>query len=313
MLFLVFCVKKYFVSVFNPKLTWLITNLLLYHIVRRENKNIVTLFENTGFKAEMKLSIHGCRGSTATSSRFTQKYGGNTSCFEITTDNHQIVFDAGSGFKNVKFSKSTASFLLLSHFHHDHIQGLPFNPELFDPQNEIIISSSLCDLELIKETIQKYFSPPFFPIDIVSLLSNIKFLPFNVVQDKLEKDISLDSMLLEHPGGSTGYKLKEKNRSFIYLCDNEFGEDQRESLANFSKNADLLVWDGMFTQKEIADKKGWGHSSIEQAIDFNTGAKCKKIVITHHAPSRSDKELDQIAKDLPELFMLARDGLKIEV
>tara|TARA_B100000242_G_scaffold21353_1_gene12936 strand:+ start:3789 stop:4592 length:804 start_codon:yes stop_codon:yes gene_type:complete len=266
-----------------------------------------------GFEAEMKLSIHGCRGSTATSSHFTQKYGGNTSCFEVATDNHQIIFDAGSGFKNVAFSKSTVSFLLFSHFHHDHIQGLPFNPELFDPKNEIIISSGLCDIGLVKDTIQKYFSPPYFPIDIVSLLSNVTFLPFNIVQDKLEKDISLDSMLLKHPGGSTGYKLKEKTRSFIYLCDNEFEEDQRKSLANFSKNADLLVWDGMFTHEELADKKGWGHSSIEQAINFNTGANCKKIVITHHAPSRSDKELDQIAKDLPELFLLAKDGLEIEV
>ena len=261
----------------------------------------------------MKLSIHGCRGSIATSSHSTQKYGGNTSCFEVITDNHQIIFDAGTGFKNVKFSKSRASFLLLSHFHHDHIQGLPFNPELFDPKNEIIISSSLCDIELVEKTIRNCFSPPYFPIDIVSILSNIKFLPFNAVQEKLDKDINLHSMPLKHPGGSTGYKLKEKTRSFIYLCDNEFEEDQRKSLANFSKNADLLEWDGMFTHEEIADKKGWCHSSVEQAVDFNIGANCKKILITHHAPNRNDEELDQIAKDLPELFMLARDGLEIEV
>ena len=261
----------------------------------------------------MKLSIHGCRGSTATSSHSTQKYGGNTSCFEVITDNHQIIFDAGSGFKNIKFLQTGTSFLFLSHFHHDHIQGLPFNPELFDPKNKIIISSDLHDIEIVKQTIQKYFSPPYFPIDLLSSLSNIKFLPFNKVQEKLKKDISLDSVLLKHPGGSTGYKLVEKNSSFIYLCDNEFEEDQRRSLANFSKNADLLVWDGMFTQEEIAEKKGWGHSSIEQAIDFNKRANCKKILITHHAPSRNDEELNQIAKDLPELFMLARDGLEIEV
>ena len=261
----------------------------------------------------MKLSIHGCRGSVPTSSGSIHKYGGNTSCFEIITENNQIIFDAGTGFKNVKFSKSRASFLLLSHFHHDHIQGLPFNPELFDPKNEIIISSGLCDIELVKQTIQKYFSPPYFPIDVISLLSNIKFLPFNAVREKLDKDISLESVLLKHPGGSTGYKLIEKNSSFVYLCDNEFADDQRKSLANFSKNADLLIWDGMFTEKELADKKGWGHSSIEQAIDFNSIANCKKMIITHHAPYRSDKELDQIAVELPELFTLARDGLEIKV
>ena len=121
----------------------------------------------------MKLSIHGCRGSVPTSSGSIHKYGGNTSCFEIITENKQIIFDAGTGVKNVKFSKSRASFLLLSHFHHDHIQGLPFNPELFDPKNEIIISSGLCDIELVKQTNQKCFSPPYFPFDVVSLLSNI--------------------------------------------------------------------------------------------------------------------------------------------
>ena len=133
----------------------------------------------------MKLSIHGCRGSTATSSRSTQKYGGNTSCFEVSTDNHQIIFDAGSGFQNVELSKTQVSFLLLSHFHHDHVQGLAFNPQLFDPKNEIIISSALCEIENVKKTIQKYFSSPYFPIDIVSSLSNIKFLPFNAVKKKL--------------------------------------------------------------------------------------------------------------------------------
>ena len=261
----------------------------------------------------MKLSIHGCRGSIATSSPSKKKYGGNTSCFEITTDAHQIIFDAGSGFQNVQFSKVKTSYLLLSHFHHDHIQGLAFNPQLFDPKNEIIISSDLFDIETVKARIENYFSPPYFPIDIVSSLPNLKFLPFSKVQEKTENDILLGSVILNHPGGSTGYKFTEKNISFIYLCDNEFEGSQRKTLIDFSENADLLIWDGMFTKKELTYKKGWGHSSIEQAIDFNKDANCKKILISHHAPYRSDKELDQIADGLPELFTLASDGLEIEV
>jgi phosphoribosyl 1,2-cyclic phosphodiesterase len=261
----------------------------------------------------MKLSIHGCRGSTATSSPITKKYGGNTSCFEIKTDSHQFIFDAGSGFQNIKFSKTQVTYLLLSHFHHDHIQGLSFNSQLFDPDNEIIISSDLFDVETVKVIVQKYFSPPYFPIDVISSLPNIKFLSLENIQKQLEADLSLDSIHLNHPGGSIGYKLTQKDNSFIYLCDNEFEEDQRKTLINFSKNADLLVWDGMFTEKELAEKKGWGHSSIKQAIDFNMVANCKKILITHHAPHRSDKELDQIGDSLPELFTLARDGLEVEV
>ena len=287
--------------------------MFLNHIIRRENKNAVINTVNKWFELNMKLSIHGCRGSIATSSSITKKYGGNTSCFEIRTDNHQFIFDAGSGFQNIEFSKNTVTYLLLSHFHHDHIQGLPFNSQLFDIKNEVIVSSDLFDIETVKTTVQEYFSPPYFPIDIVSSLPNIKFLPFKDIQKQLEANLSLESIELNHPGGSTGYKLTQKESSFVYLCDNEFAEDQREPLAAFSENADLLVWDGMFTENELAGKKGWGHSSIKEAIDFNTEANCKKILISHHAPHRSDKELDQIADNLPESFTLASDGLEIEV
>ena len=261
----------------------------------------------------MKLTIHGCRGSTASSSPSTQKYGGHTSCFELTCENHQIIFDAGSGFQNVNFSKSNTSYLLLSHFHHDHIQGLPFNPQIFDPNNEIVISSDLLDLESVKKNVQTYFSPPYFPIDIVSTLSNIKFVPFSAVKEKVNEFFSLNSIALNHPGGSVGYKLTEKNNSFVYLCDNEFQTDQRETLTAFSEKVDLLIWDGMFTKKELVDRKGWGHSSIEQATKFNEEANCKKILISHHAPGRSDQDLDRIAGTLPEFFGVASDRLEIEV
>ena len=270
------------------------------------------MIENAGFEAYMKLSIHGCRGSIATSSPSTRKYGGNTSCYEITTENHQIIFDAGSGFQKVNFFSDRTSYLLLSHFHHDHIQGLPFNSQLFDPKNEVVISSDLNDWEVIKKNVKMYFSPPYFPIDIVSSLPNVKFLPFKQVQEKLLECCKLDSIALNHPGGSMGYKLSQKGNSFIYLCDNEFEETQREKLLAFAKNADVLVWDGMFTEKELIEKKGWGHSSIEQAFEFNKKAKCKKVLISHHAPDRKDQELDQIAKGLPEPFTLSYDELEVE-
>ena len=112
---------------------------------------------------------------------------------------------------------------------------------------------------------------------------------------------------------SVGYKLTQKNKSFIYLCDNEFDTDQKENLTAFAEKADVLIWDGMFTEKELVDRKGWGHSSIEQATRFNEEANCKRILISHHAPARSDQDLDHIASSLPELFTVASDRLEIEV
>jgi len=97
------------------------------------------------------------------------------------------------------------------------------------------------------------------------------------------------------------------------LCDNEFEADQRETLTAFAEKADLLIWDGMFTEKELVNRKGWGHSSIEQATKFNEEAYCKKVLISHHAPGRSDQDLDRIASSLPELFVVASDRLEIEI
>ncbi len=133
------------------------------------------------------------------------------------------------------------------------------------------------------------------------------------MQKKLQGNFSLDSIKLNHPGGSVGYKLIHGDTSFVYFCDNEFEEEQREALTTFAGKADLLIWDGMFTQKELVTKKGWGHSSIEQAIDFNKDANCKRVIISHHAPHRSDKELDQISKILPDLFILSRDKLEMSM
>ena len=99
----------------------------------------------------------------------------------------------------------------------------------------------------------------------------------------------------------------------VYLSDNEFEDWQLAELCNFCENSNIILWDGMFNDKDLVERKGWGHSSIKQAIDFNAEANCKKILISHHAPHRSDKELDQIADSLPELFTLASDKLEIEV
>ena len=189
---------------------------------------------------------------------------------------------------------------------------MPFNPQIFDPNNEIVISSDLHDHETVKE-ISKLFFTSYFPIDIVSALPNLKFAPFDAVKEKLNEFYSLNSIALNHPGGSVGYKITQKNKSLIYLCDNEFEADQRETLTAFAEKADVLIWDGMFTEKELVDRRGWGHSSIEQAIKFNEEANCKKVLISHHAPARSDQDLDHIASSLPELFTVASDRLEIEV
>ena len=133
------------------------------------------------------------------------------------------------------------------------------------------------------------------------------------MRKNIEAESTIESIPLNHPGGCRGYKLTQKNRSFIYLCDNEFEAGQRKILTNFVEKADLLIWDGMFTDEELEQKKGWGHSSVEQAIHFNQEAQCKKVLIAHHAPHRTDAALDYISGKLPETVSFAMEKLEIEV
>ena len=128
----------------------------------------------------------------------------------------------------------------------------------------------------------------------------------------MQINVAIETLKLKHPGGSHGYSLTRGNKKFVFLCDNEFTNSQSKELRDFSKNADIVIWDGMFTEEELRTKAGWGHSSIEQGVEFFSDSNCGKIIISHHAPSRTDAELDMIEKKLPDGFYLAKDGQVLE-
>ena len=121
---------------------------------------------------------HGVRGSMPTSGPFTVKYGGSTPCVEILTKNVQIIFDCGSGFSKVKINDTIPTIILLSHFHHDHLQGLPFNPTLYSSKEPILVACAHKSKLETKEIIKQSFSPPFFPFDLLNLTNNVKVVEF---------------------------------------------------------------------------------------------------------------------------------------
>ena len=252
----------------------------------------------------MIVEFHGVRGSIPMPSSSTIKYGGHTSCYEVVTDKYQLIFDAGTGFQSVKLMEDRTVVIIFTHFHHDHIQGLPFNFNLFTHKGEIILCSSLVNKGVLKNMIQTYFSGGYFPVDIVTMLTHLKFYNFSTVRNMMQPDVDIQTIELSHPGGSMGYKIQTDDGVFVYLQDNEYVPEQLESLCEFSNGADLLVWDGMFTEAELGAKKGWGHSSIEQGLKFYEDAGLLKMAICHHAPQRSDDQLDEIGAELnnPNIF-----------
>ena len=262
----------------------------------------------------MLVEFHGVRGSIPMPSSSTIKYGGNTSCYEVLTDNYQFIFDAGTGFQSVKLMEDRTVVIIFTHFHHDHIQGLPFNFNLFTHKGEIILCSSLVNKGVLKNMIQTYFSGGFFPVDIVTMLTHLKFLNFSNVCSTVKPEIDLQTIELSHPGGSMGYRVQTKDGVFVYLQDNEYVREQLDGLCEFVSGADLVVWDGMFTEAELCAKKGWGHSSIEQGVQFYEDADVSQMAICHHAPQRSDDQIDALAAELTNPnIIFGYEGFKREI
>ena len=256
----------------------------------------------------MKLITHGCRGSIPNPSKEMLRYGGNTTCFELNMDDFQVFFDTGSGFQNAVLDDNKQKIIVFSHFHHDHLQGLAFNKYLITAEKKTFICSALVNAEKLNKIIRRYFSGDFFPLDLFENLDNVTFSNFTDVQAMVSGEFKIETIKLNHPGGSYGYSVTRNNKKCVFLCDNEFTTSQADELKIFAENADMVIWDGMFTEEELRVKTGWGHSSIQQGIDFFSSLNCGEIIISHHAPYRTDAELDTIEESLPTGIHLAKDG-----
>ena len=257
----------------------------------------------------MTAKFHGTRGSTPVSGADYKEFGGNTSCLEITLASRQIVLDTGSGFRNVEIETNQPIVILYSHFHHDHIQGLMFNKGIFNPKNEIFLCSAHCDAKMTQNHLQHYFSGQYFPEPIFSMLSTMTFVNFEELGAIFDHKIGFETIELAHPGGSFGYNIFADGEKITYLMDNEYSEQQCPELIDFSQNADLVIWDGMFTDAELPNHMGWGHSTIEEGIRFADKADIKKMAIAHHAPMRTDADFLAFEdRKLSSKVCLARDN-----
>ena len=264
----------------------------------------------------MEIIFHGVRGSTPTAHEPFLKYGGNTTCTEVRSETSQFILDAGTGFQNLAILKDRPVYLFFSHFHYDHIQGLPFNGAIFNPSNSVTISSGLVNSVDLKYAISRAFQPLYFPIPLVETLNNLCFTEFDEVQKALASPtgVTVEPIKLNHPGGASGYIIQENSKKVCCFLDHEFGGDNLidKNLMDKAHGADLVIWDGMFLDSELVTKQGWGHSSIEQGIAFAERTECKKIAIAHHAPNRTDEQLKELEKNLPpDIVFFAAEKMKI--
>ncbi len=270
----------------------------------------------------MRIRFWGVRGSIACPGLETVRYGGNTPCIEVRCGDHIIVFDAGTGlraFGNSLNKDDEIIDLFFTHCHLDHITGLPFFEPLFaEGRNIRLWAGNLLPADHIEQVVRKLMSSPLFPVEVEIFKARIEFRDF-CAGDSLQPfdDVTLRTAPLDHPGGVTGYRLEYAGRVFALLSDTEgFPGKHDKELLSLAQGADLIVYDTTFTESEIVNRAGWGHSTWERGVRLADQAGAKQLCLFHHDPSHDDDFMDALAaaaNDARPGTITAREGQIIDL
>lgn len=252
----------------------------------------------------MLIKCWGSRGSTPVSGRQYLKYGGDTTCIQVTAKSGEtIIIDAGTGIRQLGESLGSNSFcyLVLTHAHFDHIAGFNFFKPLFQPGSVIKIQNSRFSDVTVENILTTLMSPPLFPISPKNLKATIRFRT-DLCGTFSIGSITVETIALNHPNGGFGFRFTEGDKRFVFLTDNELGFDhgQEASFADylaFATDADLLFHDAEFTPEEYKMRRGWGHSSYTAALDFALRSGAKRLGLFHLNHNRTDVQMDKIQAD----------------
>jgi phosphoribosyl 1,2-cyclic phosphodiesterase len=250
-------------------------------------------------------------------------YGGNTSCIEIRTDSNQLlIFDGGTGIRNLgnelvqEFGdKSINAHIFFSHFHLDHIQGVPFFRPLYNPRNHFTFYfAGRRDANLVMDALAGMMANPYFPVDMSRLPCSREYV--DLVEGTFTiADTRILVLPLNHPQGCVGYRIMQNGKIVSYCTDVEHGISWSDrNMMMLAKDADFLIVDAQYTPEELPEHTGWGHGSWKQAIDIGIQAEVKRIALYHHDPYHEDSDVERILSDARKLHpnvIAAREGLEI--
>ena len=261
-------------------------------------------------KSIIKVKFWGVRGSIPSPSHSTVRYGGNTSCVSIHTGTNKIlVLDAGTGIrelgKALKGGKEEI-FILLSHRHWDHIQGFPFFWPIYESHRNVNILSNEKGKNMILSLLNQ-MDGAHFPVEPQNLPSLHQCINEDISPFISHYGFTVSRIATNHPGNGYGYRIQKNGHSVVYLTDNELDPPYKkvtkfDGFVQFCKDADLLIHDAQYLEKDMPLKHGWGHSLVSQVCKLAATASVKHLVLTHHDPDRTDKEIDAIEKNARSWF-----------
>jgi phosphoribosyl 1,2-cyclic phosphodiesterase len=257
------------------------------------------------------VKVWGARGSIPAPGPETMRYGGNTSCVQLTlSDGTVLVLDGGTGIRSLGLALPESDQplnILLTHLHLDHIQGLMFFAPMFRPQSKIIVWGPAAPEASLEDRIARYISAPLSPVEVRELPCHPSFRDAETTEWRIGP-ASIRAASVTHRGPTLGYRVEADGSSVCYIPDHEPGlgaplgelEEEWISGLDLARGASLLLHDCQYTDEEYPAHIGWGHSPLSDALKFADRAEAQRVLLFHHDPLHSDRFLDALGEGLLE-------------
>lgn len=279
---------------------------------------------NVPDRSRLTVRFWGVRGSIPTPHKGFLGVGGNTSCVEVrAADGTTLVLDAGTGARELGYALAARAagdaaelHVALSHFHWDHLQGLPFFAPLYTAGQTVRFYAAT-EVPRLQSFLRGQMSFPYFPVPFVELAAETDIVcveagvPFRV------GPMTVRPFPVCHPQGAHGYRVEADGAAVVYATDYEHGSPAHDAgLREVAAGADLLISDAQYTPDEYALRVGWGHTTWEQATDLAAEAGVGRLLLFHHDPSHDDATLARLLDRARERFPatdLAVEGLEVRL
>lgn len=273
----------------------------------------------------MRVKFWGVRGSTPTPQPENLRYGGNTSCVEVRVGDGRYIFDCGTGLRNLGHqmmpdgaAQPLFAHVFVSHFHWDHIQGIPFFRPLYESRENRFAFHSSSRTRSLKQVMEEQMAAPYFPVDMSEMKARRDYYDIEEGRVELDDHLTVETMWLNHPQGCMGFRLESGGKSLVYATDNEPGDPLFDkNLRRLAAGADLLIYDAQYLPEEYAARKrGWGHSHWREAVNVVMESGARELVLFHHDPDHDDACLDAVvakARSYYPCVRAAAEGMEIEL
>lgn len=275
---------------------------------------------------QFAVRFWGVRGSIACPGPNTVRYGGNTSCVEMLVAGRRLIFDGGTGLRELGLTLLSQmplqAEMFFTHSHWDHIQGFPFFVPAFVPGNRFNIYGAIApNGSTIEQRLNDQMLHPNFPVPLQIMGADLKFCDIGIGEAVQIDDIKVENALLNHPGEAVGYRVSYGGRVASYITDTEHFPDRLdENVLWLADKADVMIYDATYTDEEYHHEKtskvGWGHSTWQEAVKVAKAANVKQLVIFHHDPIHNDDFMDQVALNTKAAFpnsVIAKEGMSIDL